>query len=287
MKPRCAVLNCALLLMLAGCSLAQPAETEPPPDRLVGVLVSRESLAAAAGDEALSEGRLYALEEDGKDGREPKVSFPTGGVALYCASYRYGDGPFDYLYTSGEKTGVSESELIGGDDCFALSGRIYVLPMEGEISCFFNPIYQDAEERLYAVQGPQSVGQAQGQGFCIQWESRQMFQSLQEFVESEEGSNYIHAEIWAAYPAERVSLLQMDGENQVIRKTEYAPEEMPPTLTPEADTAYIVTEIYGRDLEGNTTITRTLYEPYHEYLLCPILRDDGFLVDQKTQLDWK
>ena len=62
---------------------------------------------------------------------------------------------------------------------------------------------------------------------------------------------------------------------------------MPPTLTPEADTAYIVTEIYGRDLEGNTTITRTLYEPYHEYLLCPILRDDGFLVDQKTQLDWK
>lgn len=88
------------------------------------------------------------------------------------------------------------------------------------------------------------------------------------------------------FPPERVVVLQMDKNSDVISRVAYIPGELPETLNPESETAYILVETYKHNASGAEAVTRKLFTPQDDVLSCFYARADGICVKQWTTLEW-
>jgi hypothetical protein len=88
------------------------------------------------------------------------------------------------------------------------------------------------------------------------------------------------------YPPEKITVLQMDENGSVVSRTDYAPGEVPQTITPQKNTEYFVVETHKIDGEGKALTSRKLYGKDTEALETFLCREDGICVRRFTVLEW-
>lgn len=266
MKKLAIALILVLALMLPGCSLLREDGEPADADRLVGVYITenyidsfdfeayvQDNASSLSGggeisreDAAKYTRRIYAEITDGK------TSFPIEGIAFIAARYEkdgesctgsdYGDKLADVHLSINVSDGMETTVLTG--KLFADSGA-------GHMSAYCNPVYQQADGRVYLVPGE---GMSANMG--------SMTHSLSESCESakkgERGYGMdITLEVEGRRPSEKLAVLLYSAEGALLSRTEYAPEEMPEEISA-AGAAWAVFEDYTADYSGEPQVIRRL-----------------------------
>lgn len=267
MKKLAIALIFVLALMLPGCSLLREDGEPADADRLVGVYITENyidsfdfeayvqdnasSLSGGSGeisreDAAKYTRRIYAEITDGK------TSFPIEGIAFIAARYEK-DGESCTGSDYGDKLADVHLSINVSDDMetTVLTGKLFADSGAGHMSAYCNPVYQQADGRVYLVPGE---GMSANMG--------SMTHSLSESCESakkgERGYGMdITLEVEGRRPSEKLAVLLYSAEGALLSRTEYAPEEMPEEISA-AGAAWAVFEDYTADYSGEPQVIRRL-----------------------------
>lgn len=267
MKKLAIALIFALALMLPGCSLLREEGEPADADRLVGVYITENyidsfdfeayvqdnasSLSGGSGeisreDAAKYTRRIYAEITDGK------TSFPIEGIAFIAARYEK-DGESCTGSDYGDKLADVHLSINVSDDMetTVLTGKLFADSGAGHMSAYCNPVYQQADGRVYLVPG-EGVSANMGS----------MTHSLSESCESakkgERGYGMdITLEVEGRRTSEKLAVLLYSAEGALLSRTEYAPEEMPEEIAAEG-AAWAVFEDYTADYSGEPQVIRQL-----------------------------
>ena len=267
MKKLAIALIFALALMLPGCSLLREDGEPADADRLVGVYITENyidsfdfeayvqdnasSLSGGSGeisreDAAKYTRRIYAEITDGK------TSFPIEGIAFIAARYEK-DGESCTGSDYGDKLADVHLSINVSDDMetTVLTGKLFADSGAGHMSAYCNPVYQQADGRVYLVPG-EGVSANMGS----------MTHSLSESCESakkgERGYGMdITLEVEGRRTSEKLAVLLYSAEGALLSRTEYAPEEMPEEISAEG-AAWAVFEDYTADYSGEPQVIRRL-----------------------------
>lgn len=267
MKKLAIALILVLALMLPGCSLLREDGEPADADRLVGVYITENyidsfdfeayvqdnasSLSGGSGeisreDAAKYTRRIYAEITDGK------TSFPIEGIAFIAARYEK-DGESCTGSDYGDKLADVHLSINVSDDMetTVLTGKLFADSGAGHMSAYCNPVYQQADGRVYLVPG-EGVSANMGS----------MTHSLSESCESakkgERGYGMdITLEVEGRRPSEKLAVLLYSAEGALLNRTEYAPEEMPEEISA-AGAAWAVFEDYTADYSGEPQVIRRL-----------------------------
>lgn len=267
MKKLAIALIFVLALMLPGCSLLREEGEPADADRLVGVYITENyidsfdfeayvqdnasSLSGGSGeisreDAAKYTRRIYAEITDGK------TSFPIEGIAFIAARYEK-DGESCTGSDYGDKLADVLLSINVSDDMetTVLTGKLFADSGAGHMSAYCNPVYQQADGRVYLVPGE---GMSANMG--------SMTHSLSESCESakkgERGYGMdITLEVEGRRPSEKLAVLLYSAEGALLSRTEYAPEEMPEEISAEG-AAWAVFEDYTADYSGEPQVIRQL-----------------------------
>lgn len=267
MKKLAIALIFVLALMLPGCSLLREDGEPADADRLVGVYITENyidsfdfeayvqdnasSLSGGSGeisreDAAKYTRRIYAEITDGK------TSFPIEGIAFIAARYEK-DGESCTGSDYGDKLADVHLSINVSDDMetTVLTGKLFADSGAGHMSAYCNPVYQQADGRVYLVPG-EGVSANMGS----------MTHSLSESCESakkgERGYGMdITLEVEGRRTSEKLAVLLYSAEGALLSRTEYAPEEMPEEIAAEG-AAWAVFEDYTADYSGEPQVIRQL-----------------------------
>lgn len=267
MKKLAIALIFVLALMLPGCSLLREDGEPADADRLVGVYITENyidsfdfeayvqdnasSLSGGSGeisreDAAKYTRRIYAEITDGK------TSFPIEGIAFIAARYEK-DGESCTGSDYGDKLADVHLSINVSDDMetTVLTGKLFADSGAGHMSAYCNPVYQQADGRVYLVPG-EGVSANMGS----------MTHSLSESCESakkgERGYGMdITLEVEGRRTSEKLAVLLYSAEGALLSRTEYAPEEMPEEISAEG-AAWAVFEDYTADYSGEPQVIRQL-----------------------------
>lgn len=266
MKKLAIALIFAIALMLPGCSLLREDGEPADADRLVGVYITenyidsfdfeayvQDNASSLSGggeisreDAAKYTRRIYAEITDGK------TSFPIEGIAFIAARYEK-DGESCTGSDYGDKLADVHLSINVSDDMetTVLTGKLFADSGAGHMSAYCNPVYQQADGRVYLVPG-EGVSANMGS----------MTHSLSESGESakkgERGYGMdITLEVEGRRPSEKLAVLLYSAEGALLSRTEYAPEEMPEEIAAEG-AAWAVFEDYTADYSGEPQVIRQL-----------------------------
>lgn len=266
MKKLAIALIFVLALMLPGCSLLREEGEPADADRLVGVYITenyidsfdfeayvQDNASSLSGggeisreDAAKYTRRIYAEITDGK------TSFPIEGIAFIAARYEK-DGESCTGSDYGDKLADVHLSINVSDDMetTVLTGKLFADSGAGHMSAYCNPVYQQADGRVYLVPG-EGVSANMGS----------MTHSLSESCESakkgERGYGMdITLEVEGRRPSEKLAVLLYSAEGALLSRTEYAPEEMPEEIAAEG-AAWAVFEDYTADYSGEPQVIRQL-----------------------------
>ena len=266
MKKLAIALIFALALMLPGCSLLREEGEPADADRLVGVYIT-ENYIASFDFEAYVQDNASSLSGSGEISREDaakytrriyaeitdgKTSFPIEGIAFIAARYEK-DGESCTGSDYGDKLADVHLSINVSDDMetTVLTGKLFADSGAGHMSAYCNPVYQQADGRVYLVPG-EGVSANMGS----------MTHSLSESCESakkgERGYGMdITLEVEGRRPSEKLAVLLYSAEGALLSRTEYAPEEMPEEISA-AGAAWAVFEDYTADYSGEPQVIRQL-----------------------------
>lgn len=266
MKKLAIALIFALALMLPGCSLLREEGEPADADRLVGVYITenyidsfdfeayvQDNASSLSGggeisreDAAKYTRRIYAEVVDGK------TSFPIEGIAFIAARYEK-DVESCTGSDYGDKLADVHLSINVSDDMetTVLTGKLFADSGAGHMSAYCNPVYQQADGRVYLVPG-EGVSANMGS----------MTHSLSESCESakkgERGYGMdITLEVEGRRPSEKLAVLLYSADGALLSRTEYAPEEMPEEIAAEG-AAWAVFEDYTADYSGEPQVIRQL-----------------------------
>lgn len=266
MKKLAIALILVLALMLPGCSLLREDGEPADADRLVGVYIT-ENYIDSFDFEAYVQDNASSLSGSGEISREDaakytrriyaeitdgKTSFPIEGIAFIAARYEK-DGESYTGSDYGDKLADVHLSINVSDDMetTVLTGKLFADSGAGHMSAYCNPVYQQADGRVYLVPG-EGVSANMGS----------MTHSLSESCESakkgERGYGMdITLEVEGRRPSEKLAVLLYSAEGALLSRTEYAPEEMPEEISAEG-AAWAVFEDYTADYSGEPQVIRQL-----------------------------
>lgn len=307
MKRNGIILVCALaaglILGLCGFTLSgADGGADVSQDRLIGVFVTRSSLdlfdfegyfndnaadilnggEISEADSARYSRRLYAVLRDGSykfEGVEGYGYFDAiitdeGGNTCHAAS---GDGAVTgsvfHITTTDEGEGLE------------LKGTIYTVPAE-IIAFYFNPVYQSADGAVYALSGQGlSMGGDNRTGMSL---SHRLSESINRTTDgvSKSWNADIELTVELMLTPEKLVLLHMGADGALLQRDEYAPEELPTSLTPAVGAEYIVVETYQTADDGTQSVTRELFGPEDGYLTAFSAREDGICIQKSAAIAW-
>lgn len=167
-----------------------------------------------------------------------------------------------------------------------LDGTIYLATTQTNKSLFLNPVYQTQDGSVYVESGDFfERGGVIDEGLFVTNTYSDTTTTTRNGV-SETGGNTIQLSIAFLNPPEKIVVIQMDQNSKMVKSAEFAPGELPETLTPEPSTEYVVVETYKADSEGSSVVTRDLFSRDDETFFSFYARTDGICVKQWTTLEW-
>lgn len=282
------------LCLLTGCQLATEEKKESElNDTLAGVFITFEHLGGELDLQQWFEDHPEAL----KDGGEIKLDaaesmdyaeripvlleegtwLVPGCEGISMAEYWNGE-----YWTGFSTEGVSEvrSHVDGGETEKAVEeeGTVYV-PMNAEVMLCTNPVYMTPDGEFYIIPAMGLQGPVSGGG---------MSQSVsEETTWTKEGEPYSYsAKFTAAVKgvdlAKKVVVVQMTADHEELTRSEYVPGQMPESMVPEAETAYLIVE---EILEEGTK--RTLCQPGDGQIMVFYQGDAVYCLPDFTEVLWE
>ena len=283
------------VVLLSGCQLASEEKREDQlQDKLVGVFVTFEHLnlefdiegwlrdnPGALGDRDITlesgEGMAYeeklwaAVTEEG-------WSFP--GIDGLIMGQLWKDDHWAGFSTEGfseMKTAVEQTETL---DSVAEEGTIYI-PFDTDSFIFYsNPVYMTPDGVYYAQQGSGFSGDGMAIGGMSQRVKCEIKETV-DGVEKEYSAEYtVHIE--GVKLAEKVVLVQMSADHTELDRAEYLPDQMPESVTPAAEAAYLIVEEYAKG-----EVTRTLCQPGCDPIRIFCQEEQRYCLPQFTEVLWE
>lgn len=278
-------------LMLTGCQLARPEETQTTQDdtqmtqgdasespvqmeRLAGVYLTLEPIVLEEGTD-----RIQAQKTSGEDTR---YAFP-GVEGLLLASFWITEpenGGFWSMDCSQGLCSVQSSyNAIENGAEVGLTATLYLTKEAGPQVCYLNPVYQGPDGAVYLK--PADMGIATSTEVTA---SKTLTATAT--IEQEEGDmvstteitvNFIHVDL-----SQGLTVLEMDENHQILKTHTFTPGELPESLEPMAETAYILTE------EQTASDThRAIYQKEDTYFTALYLMDDMICAEAQCSLEWQ
>lgn len=294
------LLAMAAVFTLAGCQLAKDGSeaSAEGSDKLIGVLITTDYLdtfdmqsylqdnldEVLKGDVTLENTRAYQQriyadqipkEEDGITTADFTFS-GLDGIRFLNPTVKFEDSSNNYTTIIMDEgiSDVHQGIHVTDDGTMqALEGTIYTA-VAGEYNFCMNPVYQDAEGRVYAVQGDAYSGSTLGE----------MTLTLNESFTSDFESYSFEVKVTftgIAAPSE-IEVLQMDENNQILKSETFSPGNVPTELTTEAGTAYII--VVTHSVDG--TLTREIYSQGAEAFYTFRLTENSLCAKATTQIHW-
>ena len=303
------ILLLSLALLLSGCQLAR-TDLESTGDRLVGMFITTEHL-DLFDDEAWLRDNLNRLGpgveltvEDTSEYQQrlyaqlvPEQLTNDRGEKVEHWTFEFpGVTGIDYFVARVEKDAesywdsTSDDAIIGGNTHFAytdkgtdieLEGEIWLAHDQGILECYFNPVYQDRDGNVYltAGNGYSTMGDsAPGTQYSQTWTETTTTDSN---GETEESTTTVSISVGTMVVPEKYVLVQMDTRSNVLSSDVFAPGQMPETVSILDNTAYVVLENHGRE-----DVTRELYDSDTDMVKTFYCREDGFMGQAYTTLEW-
>lgn len=271
-------------LFLSGCQLAQPEETkttqgetlESPVqmERLAGVYITLEPIVLEAGTD-----RIQAQKVSGEDSR---YAFP-GVEGLLLGSFWITEpengGFWSMDCSQGLCSVLSSYNAIENGAEVGLTATLYLTKEAGPQVCYLNPVYRGPDGAVYLK--PDDAGTSTSTE-AIASETL----TATTTIEQEAGNlvntteitvNFIHVDL-----SQGLTVLEMDENHQILKTHTLTPGELPESLEPMAETAYILTE------EQTASDTRrALYQKEDTYFTALYRMDDRICAEAQCSLEWQ
>ena len=315
-----ALLLCLLTaLALTGCQLAQPdADGDMEQDKLVGLFLTQEyldlfdiegymndNIKTLQGDTVIIDGyaadyqgRLYAEqtvktltnEATGKQTEIADFVFPIDGIPYFSALIQQADALNNYNMSVSDPAisdGHVHYKMDDNGNSVTMTGTLYVPPSNITKTYYFNPVYQSADGRIYAVSGSSFMfsTESYSEG-SVYSQTTDETSTVTENGISTSNTASVTLSVHCMFVPETIIVLQMDAESSVLSRVEYTPDTMPETIAADALTDYILVEIHKRDNQNKLITSRAVYGRDADSIETFVLRDDGFLVSQSTPILW-
>lgn len=281
-----------VVCMLAGCQLASEKTPEDRiQDKLVGVFITFEYLDADFDFEgwlkdnpgAISDGetKLDFAESMAYSERIPvlmgEVEWIVPGYSGMSMAHYY-NGEY-WASFSTEGLCDIKSRLIAGEtaDTIEEEATIY-LPMDAEAMIHCNPVYETAAGEYYTVPA-MGLGGAVSTGGMSQSISEETVWKID--GQERSCSTKFTVAVQGITLAEGVTVVQMDAGDKELARAEFIPGQMPESITPEKDAAYlIVEEICGGAL------TRSLFQPGDERITVYYRGGHIWCLPEAMEIQW-
>lgn len=313
-----ALLAVLFTLSLCGCQLAQKdASEDSATAHIIGVFITTEYLDLFDAEAYLSDqfiginsgevnftensdrydGRYYATLQTITDLHGPdskttyyQYQFPNlKGFAFFSANHPDSVDMSDFL-ASNYDSAISDVHtsifVTDAGQRVELTGTLNLSMSFTNKEIFLNPVYETQDGSVYVESGDSFM-----QG-CTTSEGTFVTQTISDTTTttsngvSETKGNSIALSIAFLYSPDKITVIQMDQNNEVVKRVEYQPGEMPETLKPEAATEYILVETHKTDSEGSPVVTRDLYTKESHALFSYYERADGICINQSTSIEW-
>ena len=312
---------CAILLcVLSGCQLAREnAGINANEDKLIGVFITREYIDLFDFESYLNnninsyqdgeiiidrntknyQGRIYAAlvprtltsEETGEETIIQEYIFEGISGIPYCVPTMQATEEENCYVSTASDAAISDghTNINVGDDVnsITLDGTLYVAPSSTVVSFYLNPVYQSTDGSVYLVSG-------EGNSFSgLESEGLSMSQTMDAVHTSTENGKVktdsvsITISISVMFTPEKIVILQMNADNELISRSEFKPEAIPDSFEPKSDAVYFIVESHKRDSIGNINISREIFGKDAENIETFFTRDDGICIKHGTQVHWE
>ena len=320
MKRKALIAICCVLISvaIAGCQLAKESagvDVSVHKDKLIGVLVTTEHLdlfdfegyivdrlrsfrgGTVMMDESAPkyQGRLYATlvpralpyGEDGEERIYEYVFEDIDGIQ-FCLQETLQvieDGNSYIVAMSDPAVCNVLSGIFSYDEGIkeSVEGTIYIIPSNGGLPYFVNPVYLSADGRVYVVTGngiaSSNANEGTAYGYTLD-ETRTTTENGK--VKTNSVSIKISFSVMLA--PEKIVILQMDSDDIVLSRTAYEPGAVPEIITLETDTAYLIVETHQRDKAGRLVTVREIYDRAVNIIGTFSVRADGVCLKSITRL---
>lgn len=284
------LLGAVMIATISVCILAKTRDGDPiAEDRPVGILLTMQMLDRSDGGriDAQTVSVTSINEETGESGKlEDRVFEGVGGIRFFTIETEDDSGSYTHVITDEGVSGGQISVNTGDNETrTVMSGTVYIPEQEDMVLFYFNPVYQTPDGSVYAVQGD---GLNISEGVAVDGFAQSMTFDYEAAPakNGESMTNGISITMTVAViPApEKTVLLQMDGADNVLSRTEYAPGTLPEVLKTDAE--YIVVETHQKSANADTKITREIYGKDAESIETLYLREDGICLKKQTAIDW-
>jgi len=303
-------------LMISGCQLAvEGSAAGSRSDKLVGVLITKEHLdlfdvesfntnellggrsgiaRTRSGDE-INQGRLYATTT-----HHFSVDEDTGETFEHFEHVFEGiDGFAFFVYTAqssvGSFTGTTSDETIvagrinmhhGDDDTeMVIEGTVFVLPSEHTVF-YINPVYQSANGSVFVTTGSGIAASGSSSEGMVMSQTLNEKTTVTENGKAMTQSTTVTISIAIMFAPQSVSVLQMRSDSTVNHRTDYTPGALPESIIPESGTAYIIVESQRQGEDGESVVSRMIYDKLDSSFATFYARPDGICIQQVTMLEW-
>lgn len=298
-----------LLLNLCGCQLAKPEDGDSSKaDRLVGVFITTEYLDILDAEVALEEylknnagnisdgetitfdtnnqhNRVYATfieepyqDEDGEYHFSNNYEF-SGLEGISLATYQIQNGEESY-YTSSVGDGICDVHMKSGGENQGISGTIWMAKNSGEVIYYMNPIYQTADGRVYLVPGS-------GLHISSDVGGRASQKIEEKATTTENGETYSYtfsAEVFIDFvePAQTVTIIQMNENDEEIKRETFQVDSLPKQLVPGDDIAYLIVSSQSGD-----SVTRQINQPGEDQIEVFVQLDKQICIKDYIFVEWE
>lgn len=302
MKRNLFILTCVLVLAvvlgISGVTLAQPDAESPAGDKLVGVYITTEYLdlfdfesylkdnihtiedgkIITDGDDSKYQGRLYAtLNDEGQ-----YVFEDINGIPYF--HYSVTDEKGSYTATTGDdRIADGHVSLKHTDEgqVVCLEGKIYTPPTKDIVHYYINPVYQSKSGEVYVVSGSGASFDGDGSEGVVFTQTMDSKTTVKENGETVSHSISVKISIAVKGSPKNYSILQFNSDGVIISNDAYKPGNLPESITPLHNCAYIILEC-----TSGKNVTRTLYQKDDSLIETFYPGDDSILRIQHTGLEW-
>jgi hypothetical protein len=312
------LLTLLIIFTLTGCQLAREDGTaEKSQDKLIGVYVSydyidlfdfesymNDNLKISGGELKIDgesrkyEGRMYAVQKDevktasqGEKYTNTEFVFEeVEGIGMFSPTITDPlNNDLTYISFSGDEgfTDV-QTHVIGGnnEDGIELEGTLYISSGAMSKALYINPVYQSADGRVYLVTGQGFVATGDNGEGGVYTQTLTDKVTVKENGKSKSYSSSVKISLATMYPTEKVTILQMDKDSNILKKDEYKPEDVPNELKAESTADYIIVESTKTTYDKQMKIERTIFSKSDQTLWFFCKGDDKVLIKAYTTILW-
>lgn len=279
-------------LSLTGCQLAMEEAAAQEEGRFVGFFLTAECLLDS--DLLAEDGRIYGQiegelpSETTSPEEEVHCVFPgLSGIGFYQISIQFGEDPKDAVWIPDLSSALQDRHTNGqvteeGNMETSIQGTLYIAPQADRYPAYANRIYQLSNQEIYLIPEELPLGDGPLEAGCTV-----SAHHVESYAISAGETKTLTADltITGYAPIEKVIWTQLDQNHQIAARREYAPEEVPEILIPEASTAYIIVE---RFQQGEPVPdTREIITPEDGVIPTLVLQPEGYYLGQDTEIQWE